>query len=201
MIDLPPLTFNAILIDPPWAIRMRSPRGYHKSPQRHYSVLSFEEIRALPVAHLAQKNCLLWCWATWPLLDACIETVKAWGFAYKSGGAWTKRTRTGKLTFGGGYIVRSACEPYLLATIGSPRYLSKSVRNCIDALRREHSRKPDEQYEMIERLIEPPWCEIFSRTSRPGWSAWGNEVGKFSAPENASARLVTGPTAERRERA
>lgn len=154
-------------------------KGEHKAPQRHYACMSLADIQQLPVAGLAQKNCLLWCWATWPMLPEALETIAAWGFRYVTGGAWTKRTSTGKMVFGPGYVMRSATEPFLVGIIGRPRYQSRSVRNAIDALRREHSRKPDEQYEMIEQLIEPPYCELFSRTDRPGWDSWGDQTGMF----------------------
>jgi len=78
-------------------------------------------------------------------------------------------------------VLRSAAEPFLLGTIGHPEYRSRSVRNLIVAPVREHSRKPDAMYEMIEALVEGPYCELFSRTTRPGWDSWGNEVGKFPA--------------------
>jgi N6-adenosine-specific RNA methylase IME4 len=105
-----------------------------------------------------------------------------------TGGAWHKRTRHGKSAFGTGYRLRSATEPFLLGTLGNPETV-KNIRNVIetedldiiDAERRQHSRKPDEQYQLCERIMPRAvrHVELFARQARPGWDAWGNEIGKF----------------------
>jgi len=139
---LMPMRYGAILADPPWSYAMRSPKGYDKSPEAHYGTMSPEAIKALPVGQLAGPDCLLFLWSTFPHLPLALEVMAAWGFTYKTGGAWIKRGLGGTLAFGTGYILRSASEVFLIGTIGAPAYRSRSVRNVIDAVRREHSRKP-----------------------------------------------------------
>ena len=177
---LTPLKYGAILADPPWAYRMRSAKGYAKSPEAHYATMSARESAALPVSHLASGNCLLWLWCTWPHLQQGLATMKSWGFTYKTGGSWTKTMPSGKRAFGPGYIFRTTTEPFLVGTIGEPAYRSKSVRNLIESVRREHSRKPPEAREMIDRLLPDVFaCELFGREPWPGREVWGNEVDRF----------------------
>lgn len=183
---LRPLSFGAIIADPPWAYEMRSDAGYDKSPEAHYETMPEAEISALPVGDLAGGDCLLWLWSTWPHLPQALRVMEAWGFTYKTGGSWTKTTRTGKRAFGTGYILRSTTEPFLIGTIGEPKIRSKSVRNLIESERREHSRKPPEAREMIEKLLPDVFaCELFAREKWPGNQVWGNERAKFSVGEPA----------------
>lgn len=178
--DLRPFGFGAIIADPPWRFRNYSAAGEVKNPVAHYSCMSTEDIAALPLNQLAAPDCALIMWATAPMLPDAIKLMQAWGFAFKSAGAWAKQSRTGeKWAFGTGYCFRSAAEFFLLGTIGKPPIRSRSVRNLIVAPVREHSRKPDSQYLIVERLFDGPYLEMFARSSRPGWSAWGNEAGKF----------------------
>jgi len=180
---LMPMRYGAILADPPWAYAMRSPKGYDKSPEAHYKTMSPEAIKALPVGQLAGPDCLLFLWSTFPHLPLALEVMAAWGFTYKTGGAWIKRGKgTGTLAFGTGYILRSASEVFLIGTIGAPAYRSRSVRNVIDAVRREHSRKPEEARAMIDRLLpDVDACELFAREPWVGRDVWGNETGRFVA--------------------
>lgn len=172
--------YRAILADPPWTFKLRSAKGAHKSPQRHYECMGWHDLAALPVRELAAPSCMLFMWATWPKIADALALMRAWGFTYKSGGAWLKTTASGKPAFGTGYTLRSSCEPFLIGALGAVKYVSRSERNVITALRREHSRKPDEQYGIIERLIPGgPYAELFARTTRPGWDSWGNEVRRF----------------------
>lgn len=177
---LEPQAYDVIMADPPWRFALRSKRGEKKSAQAHYSTMSIDELRALPVADLARGDCLLWLWATWPMLPVQMGVLKSWGFSYVTGGAWDKRM------WGPGYVIRSVCEPFLLGTIGEPRIRGKAVGNIIRECRREHSRKPEDGYAKCEKLA--PWArrraELFSRTDRPGWNSWGDEIGKFNAEDD-----------------
>lgn len=187
---LTPLKYGAILADPPWAYLMRSEKGYEKSPEAHYETMSLDRLKNLPVRDLAGRDCLLFLWSTWPHARQAMDVLEAWGFTYVTGGAWIKRTKNWNLAFGTGYVQRSASEPYLIGKIGQPKIVSKSERNVIDAplvdnkieaLRREHSRKPDQMRKMIERLV--PWavtCELFARQPWDDNDVWGNETAKFS---------------------
>ena len=180
--NLTPLRYRAILCDPPWSFTLFSSKGEEKSPQKHYGCMSQSELRALPVGQLAAPDCLMIMWATFPMIADALALMSAWGFTYKTGGAWAKQSSTGKKwSFGTGYVLRSAAEPFLIGTIGRPQYKSKSVRNLIVAPVRDHSRKPDLIHDMVEKLVDGPYLELFARTERPGWTVFGNETGKFGA--------------------
>lgn len=175
--------FRTIYADPAWLFELRSEKGEEKSPQAQYDCHPVDAMAQIPVQMVAARNSALFMWATFPgLLDA-LRLMEAWGFEYKTGGAWGKQSKTGtKINFGTGYIFRSAAELLLVGTRGSPSWESKSIRNLWLSPIREHSRKPECVIEDIERLGIGPRLELFARQARPGWTAWGNEIGKF-APE------------------
>ena len=179
---LPSGPFDCILADPPWKFRTYGPHNNQKSPEKHYDTMTLEDIKAMPVASLAARDCWLIMWTTWPCLPQALEVLDAWGFAYKSGGAWAKQTSTGRAwQFGTGYVFRSASEPLIVASRGKPKWHSKSERNLWVAPVREHSRKPDCVHEMIERACVGRKLELFSRQTRPGWRSWGNQTDRFEA--------------------
>jgi N6-adenosine-specific RNA methylase IME4 len=178
--------YGVILADPPWRFRTWTDTNDAKSARRHYSLMEIDEISALPVAEWAAPNCALFIWATWPTIFQTEGVIKSWGFRY-SGLAWEwlkYNPKTRKYAFGLGYGTRKNLEPCLLALRGKPKLKARNVRDFLFAPRREHSRKPDEQYESIEAMYDGPYLEMFSRTTRPGWDAWGNEVGKFANDNN-----------------
>lgn len=183
--------YEAILADPPWPYEMRSEKGYVKSPEAHYQTMPIDQIAALPVAELAARDCYLFLWSTWPHLTAALHVMDRWGFNYVTGGSWTKRTASWNLSFGTGYVLRSSTEPFLVGKIGRPRPGSRSERNLIiapeiipdsiEAIRREHSRKPIEMRQMIERLAPKAWrCELFAREPWDGADVWGNQTDHFA---------------------
>jgi N6-adenosine-specific RNA methylase IME4 len=193
--------YGALLADPPWRFRTWDNRtsiprtrssGTNTSAAIHYSTMELADILALPVGALAAADCALFLWATWPNLPEALAVITAWGFMYKTCAfAWTK-AHAGQLEMfddslegllGMGYWTRANTEPCLLATRGNPRRLNADVRQAIIEPRREHSRKPDCVHDRIERLVAGPYLELFARIRRPGWDAWGDEVGKF--PEAA----------------
>ena len=172
--DLAPGAYGLIMADPPWLFDLYSAKGEAKSANAQYACMDIEAIRRLPIAELASRDCVLWLWATWPLLPEAIATIARWGFTYKTGGAWDKQR------WGTGYLMRSVCEPFLIATKGHPRVDGRSVPNLIEESRREHSRKPELAYELAERMAgDVDRLEVFSRTPRAGWSTWGDEASKF----------------------
>lgn len=196
--------YDFIMADPPWPTTLRSPKGEGKSFAKHYGAMSWEAIEALPVNQLMKSSCLVWLWCTFPLLldggdpkrhfkgaDASRSKVgavmEAWGLRYVTGGVWLKRTVHGKVAFGTGYRLRSACEPFLIGIHGAPQS-SRRVRNFVEGLAREHSRKPDEAFTLAEQLMPGARrVELFSRQSRPGWDTWGLEAGKFDPVVNLRA--------------
>lgn len=185
--------FGKMIADPPWRFALRSGKGEGKSPQAQYACADVETLALLPVETLAAPNCLMLMWATFPMLQEALWLMQQWGFRYVTGGAWHKRTVHGKTAFGTGYVLRSASEPFLIGARGQPAVKSRSERNIIDAVAREHSRKPDEQYDMMDRLAgDVAGIELFARQRWPGWQAWGNETGKFDIELKAEAEEETG---------
>ena len=177
--DLPPHSFDLIMADPAWDFALRSKAGEEKSAQAQYRCMPLETIKGLPVLDLAAPHCLLWLWATNPMLPQAIDVCRAWGFTFKTAGTWVKTTAHGKIAFGTGYILRGASEPFLIATRGEPK-TAKNVRSAFLGLAREHSRKPEEGYREAERLMpRANRLELFSRTNRKGWTVFGDETGKF----------------------
>ena len=174
-------TYSVILADPPWVWRAWSKRGEGKSASKHYPTMSLDAICALPVRNWAEDDSALFIWATWPTIFQTQRVIDAWGFKY-SGLAWEwikQNPKTGKYAFGCGYGTRKNVEPLLLARRGKPTLLSRSERDFMFAPKREHSRKPDETYERIEKMFAGPYLEMFARQSRVGWDSWGMETGKF----------------------
>lgn len=192
--SIPPLSFDVILADPATRFETWSDAGEDKSPQAQYETMSWEQLQAMPVSHLGRGDAMLFLWACWPTLRESIALMEAWGFRYVTGGAWHKRTKHGKTAFGTGYVLRSASEPFLIGTLGSP-LTANNIRgviesedlDVIDAAVRGHSRKPDEQYDFCRRLNPRAlkFIELFARQRQPGWEAWGNEVDKFQ-PETTA---------------
>ena len=188
---LNPLSYDVILADPPWHFTTHSEKGQGKSQSQHYDTMTMDDIRALPVAELGRGDGLLFMWACWPSLTEALSVLEAWGFRYVTGGSWHKLSTHGKSGFGTGYVMRSATEPFLIGTLGSPK-TARNIRNVICSAdltekRREHSRKPDHQYEICEQIMPRAvqFVELFARQSRPGWDCWGNQSDKFDAPELA----------------
>jgi N6-adenosine-specific RNA methylase IME4 len=177
VIDLPPGPFGTILADPPWSFRTRSAKGLTKSPQAHYECMSMLDLAEMPIADLAAPDCALFMWATFPMLPHALHLMGQWGFRYKSGGAWAKRSPKDKSwAFGTGYIFRGAAEVLLVGTRGTPKWQSRSERNLWVAPIQAHSVKPDCVHEAIERLSLGPRLELFARRARPGWTVWGDQL-------------------------
>jgi len=176
---LSPLSYDVIVADPPWPFDLYSNKGNHKSAAAHYSVMSIEDISALPVGHLARGDCLMLLWVTAPQLLVGAEVMKGWGFAYKTNLQWRKTTVNGKVRVGTGYWARTMHETVLLGTIGAPDKFS-AFPSLFDGVAREHSRKPDEFYALVNKHTSGlRRADLFARTHRPGFDGWGDELGKF----------------------
>jgi N6-adenosine-specific RNA methylase IME4 len=187
MITLPGLEgkqYPVIYADPPWMFKRYSNIDPSRAPENHYSTMSLDTIKQLPVAAHATSDCVLLLWACDPMLPQALDVISAWGFQYKTVGFyWTKLNKSGNGLFTGlGYWTRANPEQCLLATRGHPTRKSKSVPKLVQAPRREHSRKPDEVIERIEQLLDGPYLELFSRQGRPGWDAFGDETRRFNQP-------------------
>lgn len=171
--------YAIIYADPPWTFHTYSDKGKEKSPERHYSCMTIDEIYKLPVHKLAEDNCVLFLWVTFPLLCEGLQTVKTWGFRYKTiAFNWIKKNKKKDSLFWGlGYWTRSNSEICILATRGIPKRISKSVHQIIISKIEEHSKKPNEARDRIVELCgDLPRIELFARQEIDGWDCWGNEV-------------------------
>lgn len=185
---LRPLDYSVVYADPPWRFetwsgdKARDLKG-NRAAERHYQTMSLADIRALPVGHLLRGDGVLFMWILDTQMQHALDMIKAWGLVYKKVGfIWVKTGRTtGRPVMSTGYWSRNGAELCLMATTGRPHRLDKGVAQVIHAPRRQHSRKPEEVRHRIERLISGPYCELFSRTERSGWTCWGNETGKYTA--------------------
>jgi N6-adenosine-specific RNA methylase IME4 len=184
LVELSGIGAGAILADPPWHFQTYSAKGQGKSPSQHYATLTPDAIAELPVDRLAAPDCWLFLWIPSSQLPIGLKVMERWGFAF-SGRAfvWIKSNRKSPgFCVGMGKTTRKNAEDCWLAKRGTPRVQAHDVRELIVAPRREHSRKPDEQYGRIERLCAGPYVELFARQRWPGWHSWGDEADLFAAP-------------------
>lgn len=173
--------YDVAVIDPPWDFELYSEAGASKSASAHYATMTLDAIKALPVGHLCRGDllALIWC-PEWLSPGDRQSVLDAWGFVYKSTLIWRKTTPAGKVRMGTGYRVRTMHEPIMVATLGNPQH--RAFPSVFDGIAREHSRKPDEFYALVETVMPLAFrADLFSRQSRPGWDCWGNEAGKFDA--------------------
>ena len=141
--------------------------------------MSKEDIQALPIKDLAEDDCMLFLWATYPCLLEALELIPAWGFTYKTVAfTWVKRNKISPSWFWGlGMWTRANAEICILATKGNPKRISKGIHSIIDTPIEEHSKKPDEVRNRIVQLCgDLPRIELFARQKKDGWDAWGLEV-------------------------
>lgn len=172
--------FGAILADPPWRFTNRTGKvaPEHRRLMR-YETLTTEEICDLPVNELALDSAHLYLWVPNALLADGLRVLDAWGFTYKSNIVWHKvRKDGGSDGRGVGFYFRNVTELVLFGVKGSLRTLPPGRRqvNLLSSRKREHSRKPDQLYDIIERCSPGPYLELFARYPRLGWEAWGLEA-------------------------
>ena len=170
--------YAIIYADPPWTYEDKASAGKRGACHK-YNTLTVEEICGLGVGEIAAPNCLLALWWVSPMPAEALRVVAAWGFTLKTmnGFTWRKTTVNGKEHFGMGNWTRANTEGCLFAIKGRPTRINRGVRQVINAVRREHSRKPDEARDRLVALLgDVPRIELFARTKTPGWDVWGNEV-------------------------
>jgi N6-adenosine-specific RNA methylase IME4 len=187
--ELPRRRFACILADPPWRFKVWSRKtGLGRSADQHYPTLTLQDIEAFPVADVAAKDAFLFLWVTGPFLTlgAHVSVIRAWGFE-PSGimFTWIKLNRiSGGYFVGMGYNTRHNAEVCLVARRGSPKRLRADIRELIAAPVSEHSRKPIEAHERIEKFCAGPRLELFARR-RPStsksqeWTVFGNQIDKI----------------------
>lgn len=179
--------FKTILADPPWQFQNSTGKvaPEHKRLSR-YSTMKLDEIKILPVSQVAEETAHLYLWVPNALLPEGIEVLRAWGFKYKSNIIWHKvRKDGGSDGRGVGFYFRNVTEVVLFGVRGkNARTLAAGRRqvNLFSTRKREHSRKPDEQYEIIEACSPGPYLEMFARGARPGWTVWGNQADESYVP-------------------
>ena len=171
--------YQIIYADPPWQFKNYNDDTATNWAGQHYSLMTLEDIKSLPVKHIADQNCVLFLWATFPTLPRAFEVVNAWGFEYKTVAFnWVKQNKNSMgIWLGMGYWTRSNSEICLLATKGNPKRIDASVRQIVLSPRLEHSQKPREVRQRIVQLMgDLPCIELFARQKVEGWDCWGNEV-------------------------
>lgn len=179
--------FGTILCDPPWQFQNRTGKvaPEHKRLSR-YGTLDLKEIMGLPVAEIASSRSHLYLWCPNALLPDGLAVMKAWGFHYKSNIVWHKiRKDGGSDGRGVGFYFRNVTELILFGVRGeNARTLQPGRRqvNYLSSRKREHSRKPDEQYSLIESCSWGPYIELFARGERKGWATWGNQADESYTP-------------------
>jgi len=200
--------YGTILADPPWQFNNRTGKvaPEHKRLNR-YATLSLRQIRELPVATIAERESHLYLWVPNALLPEGLRVMEAWGFKYKTNIVWHKvRKDGGPDGRGVGFYFRNTTEMVLFGIRGRLRTLAPGRRqvNVIRSRKREHSRKPDELYKIIEACSPGPYMELFARGEKAGWDQWGNEVEEYypswSTYTNHSQKVVSSGEARARRK-
>ena len=179
--------FGTILADPPWQFKNRTGKiaPEHKRLSR-YSTMTLDEIKALPVHRAVSETAHLYLWVPNALLPDGLKVMEEWGFQYKSNIVWHKiRKDGGSDGRGVGFYFRNVTEIILFGTRGKNARTLKPGRTQVNYLRsrkREHSRKPDEQYDIIEACSKGPFLELFARGQRKNWASWGNQADESYEP-------------------
>jgi N6-adenosine-specific RNA methylase IME4/ParB-like chromosome segregation protein Spo0J len=170
--ELPTGPFQVVVADPPWQ--------YETGSSLPYPTMAVDEIKAMPVRDSADENATLWLWTTNAHLSVAFEVVAAWGFEYKTLLTWVKDR------MGTGEWLRGQTEHCLLAARGKPVFIHGSYTTVLNAARREHSRKPDEFYTLVEATCPGNRLELFARQARAGWHAFGDQTALFSGHHPAA---------------
>ncbi|MFN4098177.1 MAG: MT-A70 family methyltransferase [Pararhodobacter sp.] len=190
---LPAGPFQVIYADPPWRFRSWSDLGEGKSASQHYPVMDIDALCRLPIREMAAKDAVLFVRVVQPMLPEALRLIEAWGFSYKTVAfCWVKLKGVAEqdrlfyavedVRLGMGYHTRAGMEQCWLATRGNgyERLSRREAQVCFEGVR-EHSRKPDQIAQSIVSLTgDVPRIELFARTRRPGWEAWGNQTTRFT---------------------
>lgn len=164
---IPEGKYTVIYADPPWEY---DNSGFDQSAAAIYPTMHIEDICSLPIGDLAAEPCVLFLWATSPLLPEAFRVITAWGFEYKASRVWVKDKAPGI-----GWWINTRHEMLLICTKNGNAHPSEKLDSIIQAPVTKHSAKPEQVYSDIERVYDGPKIELFSRTARSGWTVWGNE--------------------------
>ena len=168
--------YSIIYADPPWEYRNMG--NIQATANSHYATMKQKDIENLPIHKLTNDNCILFMWATFPKIQEALNTIKAWGFEYKTVGfTWVKKNKNGSNFFGVGWYTKSNAEVCLIGVKGKAPKVSNSVSSIIESVREEHSKKPSAvRDKIVEFSGDLPRIELFARQYADGWDCWGNEV-------------------------
>lgn len=169
--------FNIIYADPPW--QYHTGKGMSGTAINHYHTMNLKDIQSLSVKDIADNDCILFLWVTFPCLAEGLSVMKSWGFTYKTCGFnWVKRNKKSDSWFAGlGFWTRSNSEVCLIGTKGHPKRFSRSVRQICDARIMKHSKKLDEIRDRVVELCgDLPRIELFARERSEGWVSLGDEI-------------------------
>ncbi len=190
--------WKTVLADPPWRFTNRTGKvaPEHRRLDR-YDTMTQDDICALPVADVVARDAHLYLWVPNALLPEGLQVLQSWGFRYVSNLVWAKRRKDGGPDGRGvGFYFRNVTELVLFGVRGSMRTLDPGRRqvNMIETQKREHSRKPDEMYDVIESCSPGPYLEMFARYPRPDWTVWGDEADDAVAPRGRQYPIYGGKT-------
>ena len=183
-LELPNKIYDAIAIDPPWPYKLRVKDATHRN-RIPYEPMAIEKIQALPISELCPKG-VLWLWTTNNHMPEACQLLRYWGFTLKTILTWEKTTNDGsRPRIGTGHWLRNCTEHCLLATRGkvssfTHQKLLTNQPTILHAPRREHSRKPEEFYSLVNHLCPGKKLDMFSRCDRPGWDSWGDQINMFT---------------------
>lgn len=183
---IPEGKFGCILADPPWNFKTYD--GKKSVPTQGvdpYSTLSLDALKLLPISEICAPSCALIMWHSGTHTDQAIELASAWGFRFIRSElfVWVKAQENRKPDLGMGYYSRNGAEIAGLFITGKPKVRAHDIEQVIFSPRRAHSRKPDEQYDRINRLFGGPYLELFARRQRKNWRTWGDDTEKFDSIE------------------
>ncbi|MDE1866144.1 MAG: DNA methyltransferase [Thaumarchaeota archaeon] len=188
--------YQIIYADPPWSYNDKM-ANHSFSLDHEYQTQSKDWIAKLPIKNITENDCVLFMWATSPLLPEALEVMKSWGFKYKTlAFCWIKKTKNGKQVHNLGRWTMGGVELCLLGTKGHPKRKVKNIKQTFEALRTKHSQKPFEVRKFINDLMgnDCTKIELFARQKTEGWDVWGNEVEnsiELSTTAHLTARKIT----------
>ena len=167
--------YDIIYADPPWEYRNMG--NIQATANSHYKTMKQKDIETLPIHNLASDNCILFLWATFPKIQEALNTIKAWGFEYKTVGfTWVKKNKCGSNFFGVGWYTKSNAEVCLIGVKGKPPKISNKISSIVESVREEHSKKPSViRDKIVDFSGDLPRIELFARQHAEGWDCWGNE--------------------------
>ncbi len=179
--NLPNKKYQIIYADPPWEYSSdpNSKRGIWGLAHQQYQTVNLDDLKKLPIQQIADDNCILFMWATFPNLQQALDLIKAWGFEFKTVAfVWEKFDKTNNTTkkYGLGWYTRSNCEIVMLGRKGKFERQSAAVQQIVKSTISNHSQKPNEVRDRILKLCgDLPRIELFARTKVHGWDVWGND--------------------------